>query len=167
MIKYTTKLGSIVLPLVVLLSVMLSSVPKVDVYENLNGFYLDNEYKLKFVDSVDYELGLSDASKIIMPVTILKAELDSLGWIKLTTYENSVVYTPIETMVVGVDSVNKIVKLKTSKITIELKNLICGQKEGVKLFCGDVIGSVQGNVLLVKVFWGDKLLSLEELEAII
>ena len=67
-------------------------------FASLSKLPLDNEYRLKFVDSVQYEIGLSEIIKIIYPVEILSYRENS-GVIEVKTYENSVVYSPIDCVI--------------------------------------------------------------------
>ena len=155
--------GEVILPFVLFFSFVLFQVPQVNVYESLNGLYMDNQYKLKFVDSVDYELGLSSVYKIILPIEILNMEEEN-GWIKLTSYENSVVYAPLDATIY---SHGDEIKLKTSSLTIIIKNLLCGVKNNTVIKVGEIIGTINGSHLFVQVLWGERLLSIEEIGALL
>lgn len=163
MYKKINKFGGVILPFIIFISVLLIS-SGVNGREVISNLPIDNEYRLKFVDSSDYELGLSSISKVVLPVEVLGAE--EVGeFIKLTSYENAVVYAPISCVVIK-NNGDELV-LKAGKITCNIKEIICGTKAGESLNCGDVVGTLKGNYLLIKVFWGDRKLSLQEIEAMI
>ena len=131
-----------------------------------NLFEVGNDYRLKFVDSTDVELGLGMTNKVILPVDIFKVcEEDSK--IKLTTAENAVILAPITCEVLETNRENAEIKLRSGKVLVVLDGVISGVARGNKLSCGDVIGTVKGNTCLIEVYWGSKKLSLEEIKALI
>lgn len=160
--KIINKHGGVILVFLMLFSMFV--IPIKNELEKEINLPIENEYRLKFVDSVDYELGLTESIKIIYPVEILDfCEKD--GYINIKTYENSIVYAPFDCFVVYA-SQNE-VEIKLNKITCKIKNLICGVGEGTKISCGDIIGTVSNDLLLVQVFWGNRQLGLSEIEAMI
>ena len=133
-------------------------------FASLSKLPLDNEYRLKFVDSVQYEIGLSEIIKIIYPVEILSYRENS-GVIEVKTYENSVVYSPIDCVIENKGN-NKIC-LKAGNIMCAVSNIICGVEDQKAIACGDVVGSIIGDSFFVEVFIGSERLSLSDIEAII
>ena len=124
----------------------------------------ENDYRLKFVDSTDYELMLGETSKVLLPFEILNAE-EVEGSIILTTYENSVILAPVDSKVLSVS--NNELELGSGNITCVLSGVISGVKAGNELSVGDVLGTVKGTTCSIKVFWGTRKLSLEELKSLL
>lgn len=164
--KILKMLQAIIFPIVMVLSVGLYRISEINLKQTLSELLPNSDYKLKFVDSTEVELGLSSAEKIILPIDILSVE-EKDEWINLTTYENSIIYAPLDVDVTDVDSSKQSIELKLSSLTIVLKNVITGLSSGAKVKCGEVVGSVNGSVLKVKVLWGKRVLSLEEIRDII
>lgn len=139
-------------------------------YENfsLNGKTLlevENDYKLKFVDSNNYELYLGETQKVILPVEIVDInEVD--GKIVIQTHENAVVNTPFMCTVEDVNGDGGII-LKSGKITCIISGVISGVVKGSSLGVGDILGTVNGSRISVEVFWGDRKLSLEEIRGLL
>lgn len=135
---------------------------------NLNGKMLleaENDYRLKFVTSADFEFSLGETNKVILPFEIIDVcEID--GSIKVTSTENAVVLSPI-TCVVNSVSRNGEIELGVNNIRIIISGLISGVKAGNKISCGDCLGTLRGDSCFVKVFWGTRKLSLEELKALL
>lgn len=127
--------------------------------------YTDNDYKLKFVDSSQVELGLSFSYKVIQPVEIIEISEQSDGWIALITHENAVVYAPVDAQVVACD--NGCVSFRVSKLTITIKNMVSGVVAGQKVKCGEIVGSVNGTQLFARVQWGSKTLSYNEIKEMV
>lgn len=128
-------------------------------------FESEQDYKLKFVDSTDF-LSLSGTSAVILPFDIISAE-DNGKRIKVTTHENAVIYAPLDCEVVFYDASSQELELKCNIVRVVISGLISGVKAGTKLVCGEVIGTVNGTSCFVQVYWGDKYLSLQELEAVL
>lgn len=163
MYKWVIKFGGTIVSVSLFISMFLVS-GRFKGKEFFSNLPIENEYRLKFVDSVDYELGLSATIKIIYPVDILKLE-EINGLIKIYSLESSIVYAPIDCNVVS-NNPNEIV-LKYNKLKCSISNIISGVKSGTNLSCGDVIGSLKSDYLLLKVFWGDRQLTLKEIEVMI
>ena len=132
---------------------------------NAKTFIEENDYRLKFVDSTNFELSLGETDKVIMPLEILDVtEVD--GSIIITSHENSVIYSPIACTVTSVLSGSE-VELKSNNLRCVISGIISGVQTGNVLDCGDVIGTLKGNTCALKVFWGTKKLTLEELKALL
>ena len=157
----------IVVPIVLCISMVLGVIKygsSASYTQNL--FESENDYRLKFVDSADVELGLGITNKVLVPLEILSVKEED-GSIILTTYENSVVFAPVDCMVNSVSGNNYEIELKSGKITVVITGIISGVSAGNKLLCGDVIGTVKGSTCAVKVFWGTRLLALDEIKALL
>ena len=128
-------------------------------------FESEQDYKLKFVDSTDF-LSLSGTSSVILPFDIVYAEDDGKK-IKVTTHENAVIFSPLDCEVVSNDSLNQRLELKYNIIKVVITGLISGVKEGTKLQCGEIVGTVDGTTAFVQVYWGEKYLTLQELKAVL
>lgn len=158
------KILAIALPIAVAISFCILGKNNL-VVEDLSGIMpIENEYRLKFVDSVDYDIGLSSSFKAMAPVEIVGIE-PSGEWIKVYTAENAVVVAPIQCKVVhrGADSIT----LQAGKITVDLKNIIVGTMVGNSLEIGQLVGTVCGDYCLIKVYYGERLLTAEEIEALL
>ena len=129
-------------------------------------FDVGNDYRLKFVDSNDIELGLGITGKVVLPVDILGV-CENGGRIVLTTIENAIIISPIECEVVDVNRELFEIKLQAGKINIILTNVLSGVSKGRKVLCGEVLGTVNGNSFFVEVYWGSKKLSLEEIKVLL
>lgn len=133
-----------------------------------NGHLLlenENDYRLKFVDSNNYELYLGETVKAILPVEIIDLE-ETSEKIIVRTHENSVISSPISCVV------NKIlndgtITLVSGKLTIKITNVISGVNEGQSILVGDLIGTANGETIGVQVFWNNRKLTLEELRALL
>lgn len=128
-------------------------------------FESEQDYKLKFVDSSDF-ITLGESSAVILPFEILSVENTNEG-IFVKTHENAIIYAPISCAVISYDKSTRELELCANSIKVRIKGLISGVREGDKIDCGQVIGSVDGNSCLVQVLWGSKKLTLEELKAVL
>jgi len=165
--RMVCKLSIVLVPIVLCFSMVLV----INAYESSatytqNLFDTENDYRLKFVDSTDIELSLGTTNKVILPLEILSA-IEEGGSILITTYENAVVYSPVDCLVNSVNALNSEIELKSGNITVVLTGILSGVKAGNKLVCGDVVGTVKGNTCAVKVFWGTRKLSLEEIKVLL
>lgn len=163
MIKWINKFGGLVLVGVCILSTILNVALKID-FASLSNLPLDNEYRLKFVDSIEYEMGLSSIIKLIYPVEVLSYS-EKEGKIEIKTYENSIIYAPTKCKVEN--KTKNVIKLKSGNLSCVIYNIISGVSVGEDIQCGDVVGSIIGDSFCIDVFIGDNQLSLSELEAII
>ena len=102
----------------------------------------------------------------MQPIEILSVTEDS-GSIVLTTYENAVVFAPVDCVVNSANKNNYELELRSGKLTVVISGIISGVVAGNKLSCGDIIGTVRGTSCAIKVFWGTKLLSLDEIKALL
>ena len=158
------KISTIVVPVVLSVSIVFAFNSFKGTTKNV--FENEDEFKLKFVDSTDYELNLSGTSKVVLPIEILSAE-EINGSVVLTTYENAVIYSPIDCQVSSVSFDKSEVEVVCNNIRCVISGIITGVKVGNVLHCGDVMGTVKGNRCSIKVFWGTRLLSLEELKGLL
>ena len=165
--KLIYKLSIVIVPIVLCFSmVLVLNVHGDSEKYTQNLFETENDYRLKFVDSTDYELSLGSTDKIILPVEIISATEEN-GEIVITTYENAVILAPVACSVNSVIPVSSEIELKSGNIVVVISNIITGVKTGDSLLCGDVIGTVKGNTCNLKVFWGSRKLTLAEIKAII
>lgn len=164
--KTIYKLSSVLIPVVLGISVALGLI-NFGVNGKVSKFFLEaeNDYRLKFVDSSDYELSLSGTEKVILPVEVLDISEKSEA-ICVTTNTNEIVMCPINCLVKS--------RMANGDITLGLGNLSCiisgvvsGVEVGDSLQCGEVIGTVKGNKLYLQVYWGTRKLSLDELRALL
>lgn len=164
--KWILKVSGVVVPIVLCISMVLviGGVSRAGYIQNL--FETENDYRLKFVDSTDIELNLGATDKVILPVDVESA-FEEDGNIVVKTRENAVALSPINCKVSSVNSNNAEIELKAGNITVVLIGIISGVKTGNCLNCGDVIGTIKGTRCVVKVFWGTRKLSLEEIRMLI
>ena len=128
-------------------------------------FESEQDYKLKFVDSTDY-LTLGDSTTLILPFDILSAEETEEGII-VKTQENAIVYAPLDCDVISYDTNSRELQLHVNSIKVLIKGIITGVSPGDKIACGQLVGTVDGNSCVIRVFWGKKCLSLQELKVIL
>lgn len=164
--KWILKLSIIVVPIVLCLSMVLVVGGTGDTEYAQNLFDTENDYRLKFVDSTDIELNLGATDKVILPFDI-ESVSDEGGDIVVKTKENTVVLSPVECVVNSASSLTSEVELKSGNITVVIIGIISGVKTGNCLRCGDVIGTIKGTQCIVKVFWGTRKLSLDEIRMLI
>ena len=165
--KFILRVSIVVVPIVLCVSMVLAiNVHKEGLSYTQSLFETENDYRLKFVDSTDFELGLGSTDKIILPFEILSAREEG-GFIVLETYENSIILAPADCVVNSVNPVNSETELQVGNITVILSNIVSGVRSGNRLACGDVIGTVKASECLLKVFWGERKLSLDEIRAVI
>lgn len=131
-----------------------------------NLFDVGNDYRLKFVDSNDVELGLGMTNKVVLPVDVLGVKEDG-GRIIVTTIENAIILSPIGCEVIDVNKELFEIKLKSGEISVIITNVISGVTKGRKVLCGEILGTINGDNCFIEVYWGAKKLSLEEIKVLI
>lgn len=161
--KITYKFLSCMLAIFVLSTVAVCYLINTNLSERV--FDIENDYKLKFVDSTDYKLNLAGTEKVLLPSPILNMS-EKAGKIKIEVLENSVIYAPIDCKVSEITSDGAIVLTK-NKIKCKLFNLIVGVIKNKEVEVGEVIGSVNGSYLYAEVFYGKRKLSLDEIKGLI
>lgn len=129
-------------------------------------FESEQDFKLKFVDSADYELGLSGITKVIMPLEIFSAE-EKNGYIEVTTRENAVVLSPVACEVSYINGANGEIELKANNIRVVIIGLVSGVKVGDKIECGELIGTIKGEKCRFQVYFGTRKLSLSEIKVML
>lgn len=164
--KWIFRVSVIIVPVVLCLSMVLIVGQTKESKYAQNLFETENDYRLKFVDSNDIELNLGSTDKVLLPFDIESIEEEN-GDIVVTTKENSVVLSPVDCTVNLVSPLSSEVELKSGNITVVISGIISGVKTGNSLCCGDVIGTIKGNRCVVKVFWGTRKLSLDEIRMLL
>ena len=129
-------------------------------------FESEQDFKLKFVDSNDYELGLSGITKVILPFDVLSAE-EKDDYICIKTHENAVIFAPVDCKIKKIDKSNGEIELQANNIRVVLEGVISGVSEGKTIGCGEIIGTVKGESCLIQVYLGSRRLTLSEIRAIL
>ena len=163
--KNVLKFAGILMPICLGLSMALLIHLSGEKLSGVTFFNAEQDYKLKFVDSTDF-LTLSQSETMILPFEILSA-VEKDDAIIITTYENAVVFSPLDCVVLSNLKSNNELELKSNNVRIVITGLLSGVNAGQVVSCGEVIGTVKGTTCAVKVFLGTRKLTLDELKALI